>query len=163
VVEHAIATAESYWLETGDVAGTAARLAAPISKHQPFMDTNHRTAHTVAHTFLRDGGYEDLAPENDLDLAAILERDRDPYLGVETQIEAIKELFERRLKESGMERLVLDEDTDTAGTAPQRSTTPQEQPRPAPDVVQRQDPSHTRAEFLADLNRATEPVPEEPS
>jgi len=131
-----------------------------VSKYQPFGDTNHRTAHTIVHAFLRDNGYPELAPDNDLELADILAKDRDPYRGLETQVRELTELFKRRMKEAGMERLVITPDTDTTEESPRRTNDATDEngteARPSDEIEERQDPGHTRQDFLRDLDQATQ-------
>ena len=74
-------------------------MASRISKYQPFRETNHRTAHAAAHRFLTINGFKELAPDDDLELSAILEQDRDPYRRLDDQIDEVTALFRKRIRE----------------------------------------------------------------
>ena len=93
----AIDEARAHWNRTADLAGTVAILVARLSMYQPFRDTNHRTAHAVAHSFLAVNGFKELVPDDDLELTEILAKDRDPYRSIEDQVDELTGLFRRRL------------------------------------------------------------------
>jgi len=98
-VESAIEVAEAYWNQSQDIAGTVARLSASLSKHQPFRDTNHRTAFVIGRLVLQRNRYGFLVRDEDAEFAAILSKDRDPYRSLEAQVEELTELFDRRIEE----------------------------------------------------------------
>jgi hypothetical protein len=117
VVRKAIEDARWYWDETGDLAGTIARLVAPISKYQPFRDANHRTAHAIAHGVLKFNGFSVLAPDNDVELEGILVMDRNPDRSLTAQVEALEGLFRRRFEEGYTAAGASDEPTQRGEAA----------------------------------------------
>jgi hypothetical protein len=93
-------------------------LVAPLSKYQPFRETNHRTAFVVARYVLDENGRPGLIPENDVELGDILAQDRDPNRSLATQVKEIRALLQERLGEQTLEE-------GPAATRTER--TPQEQ------------------------------------
>lgn len=97
MVRLAIKQAIEYWEQSRDIAGTVARLIAPISKYQPFREANHRTAHTLAATFLAANGFGWLSPPDDKELERLLEKDaKDPLWPLSTVVAEVTRLYANR-------------------------------------------------------------------
>ena len=113
----------------------------------------------MAHKFLRDNGYVGLIIEDDLDLADILAKDRDPYRGINTQVTELTDLFQRRVE---MERLVKGPTSTFTKPATASDQAGQLPGSPSGDDVQLQD-SAPSEESRQDSTQATPRVPKQPS